>query len=733
MKKVIFILLSMLFFQTSFPATGNWTTYTDMSTVLQLLSMGDKIYAATSGGIAILDTGNLSYSKITNAQGLGGITINCLANDTSGYLWFGSNNGKLSKYNLSNQSWKIYDFVDQGGLKMVLNEIFVDGDQLWIASNLGMSLFLRDKNEGEIKETYKNFGTLASPVEARAVFLKADQVWVGTSAGVAFANKFDPNLLDPSRWVSVNQSSGKGLTNHSVSSLANWKDTLFLATQSGIFKFNSSDTSFSLSGLNGIMVQELKVKNTLFYAATNNGLYQYQDSIWVQLPNLNLSTTNLNSVEIDSVNNMWVGSAAKGLFKFLGTSWQNFLIPGPLSNVFVDLAFDSQGKVACANDVFGASVLDLNNNWMNIDTLNTQFVTVGVDKQDNIWWGSWGKGAYRLTPQGSLGNYNHINTPLKPVTGSNNFVVVSSLSVDEDGNVWLANREASDGTVLVTLQAGTSNSWTVFNKASDDINSNIMVYIQAKNGHVWLGYVDQGVDDLNYNFTLSKYDDIVTNYPASNFNNGIVTSIVVDRTELVWIGTTNGLYKLDQDGFITGIPIAPLGLQVNSIAIDERNNKWIGTTSGVGVLDETENLSQIFTTDNSPLADNYVNLVEINQKNGEVWIATRNGLSQYESGPVAAQNFSEIRPYPNPLVISGFGEKVTFDKLPFGAKVRIYNLAGELVASLNSDNQWDGTNDKGELVASGVYLFFVFEPNGRHHTGKIAVVRKENLPGCLFS
>ncbi len=726
MRKTTLILLILFCFQSVYSATGNWTTYTNMNTAFQLLSVGNKIYAATCGGIAILDTGNLSYSKMTNAQGLGGITINCLAYDTSGYLWFGSNNGKLSKYNLSNQAWKIYDFEDAGGQKMVLKEISVDGDQFWIASNLGVSLFLRDKNEGEIKETYKNFGTLVSPLEARAVFLKAGQVWVGTSAGVAFANKFDPNLLDPSRWVSINQTSGKGLTNHTINSMADWKDTLFLATQSGVFKFNSSDTSFSFSGLNGIMVRELKVKDTLFFAVTNNGVYQYQDSVWVAVPNFNLTTTDLNSVEIDSVNNLWVGSTAKGLFKFLSSSWQNLLIPGPLSNVFIDLAFDSQGNLACANDVFGASVLDVNNNWLNIDTLNTQFVTVGVDKQDNIWLGSWGKGAYKLTSAGTLSNYNHTNTPLKPVTGSNNFVVVSSISIDEDGNVWLANREASDGTVLVTLQAGTSSTWTVFKK-SDGLKSNVITYpspVLAAEGHVWLGYIDQGLDDLNYNFTLSKNDDFLVNYPSSQFNFAGITAVAVDKIGLAWIGTTSGLYKLDRDGFITGIPIAPLGLLVNSIGIDERNNKWIGTSFGLGVLDENENLSQILTTDNSPLADNYVNQVEINQKNGEVWIATRNGLSKYESGIVAAQSFTEIRPYPNPLVISGFGEKVTFDKLPFGAKIRIYNLAGELVASLNSGNQWNGANDKGELVASGVYLFFVFEPNGRHHTGKIAVVRK---------
>lgn len=716
-------MLLILLYQVSFSATGDWSTYTNMNTVYQLLSVGDKIYAATSGGIAIVDSSNLTYSKITNALGLGGITINCLAYDSAGYLWYGSNNGKLSKYKMSNQSWKIYDFVDQNGQKLILNDIIVDGNQLWIGSNLGVSLFLRDKNEGEVKETYKNFGTLSSPSEVRSVFLKTDQIWVGTSVGVALANKFDPNLLDPSRWISINQNSGKGLGNEKINSISNWNDTLFFATESGVFKFNPNDTSFSFSGLNGMLVRELKVKDTLFYAATNDGLYQYQNAVWVAVPNLNLSTTDLNSVEIDSLNNLWVGSSAKGMFKFLSSSWQNLQIPGPVSNVFKDLVFDSQGRLACANDIYGLSVLELNGEWLNIDSISTQFVAVETDKADNIWWGSWGKGAYKLTPGGNLTNYNYLNTPLKPVTGSNNFVVVASISVDEEGNLWLANREAWDGTVLVTLQAGSSNSWTVF-KTSDNLSSNAMVNILAKNGHVWLGYVGQGVDDLNYNFTLSKSDDFITNFPAFNFNDAIIACLAVDKTGLVWIGTTSGLYKLDQDGFITGIPIAPLGLQVNGIAIDERNNKWLATTLGLGVLDESEKPSEIFTTDNSPLADNYVNQVEINQKTGEVWIATRNGLSKYESGIEAAQNFSEIRPYPNPLVITGFGEKATFDKLPFGATVRIYNLAGDLVASLNSTNQWNGTNDEGKLVATGVYLFYVFEPGGRKHLGKIAVVRK---------
>ena len=50
--------------------------------------------------------------------------------------------------------------------------------------------------------------------------------------------------------------------------------------------------------------------------------------------------------------------------------------------------------------------------------------------------------------------------------------------------------------------------------------------------------------------------------------------------------------------------------------------------------------------------------------------------------------------------------------------------AGELVKEINSGDQWDGTNQAGKLVAGGIYLFYVYDQQGRSAVGKIALIRE---------
>ncbi len=65
-----------------------------------------------------------------------------------------------------------------------------------------------------------------------------------------------------------------------------------------------------------------------------------------------------------------------------------------------------------------------------------------------------------------------------------------------------------------------------------------------------------------------------------------------------------------------------------------------------------------------------------------------------------------------------------FQNLPAGARLRIYTLTGALVRDLNSDGSgqatWDGTNQSGANVASGVY-FVLAQGNGTKKTFKVAV------------
>jgi uncharacterized repeat protein (TIGR01451 family) len=97
----------------------------------------------------------------------------------------------------------------------------------------------------------------------------------------------------------------------------------------------------------------------------------------------------------------------------------------------------------------------------------------------------------------------------------------------------------------------------------------------------------------------------------------------------------------------------------------------------------------------------------------------------------AASDLSQARVFPNPWRPGSAGAydapSVTFTNLTADAVVRIYTLSGTLVRRLDkadATNQaaWDGRNDAGSRVATGVYYYVVTGPSGQAK-GRLAVLR----------
>jgi len=84
----------------------------------------------------------------------------------------------------------------------------------------------------------------------------------------------------------------------------------------------------------------------------------------------------------------------------------------------------------------------------------------------------------------------------------------------------------------------------------------------------------------------------------------------------------------------------------------------------------------------------------------------------------------EVYAAPNPFDLSSGRGQLTFVGAPSGSSVAIYDMEGrELVKLSGSPLQWDGRNERGDMVAGGTYMFVVELPSGEKHTGKIAVVK----------
>jgi hypothetical protein len=117
---------------------------------------------------------------------------------------------------------------------------------------------------------------------------------------------------------------------------------------------------------------------------------------------------------------------------------------------------------------------------------------------------------------------------------------------------------------------------------------------------------------------------------------------------------------------------------------------------------------------------------------------TTTGANRFNAS-IAKSELNRVLAVPNPYFnhstyeLNQFGRVVKFTHLPAQCTLRIFNLAGDLVRTMQKNDNtsqisWDLLTDKGLPVASGIYLFHVDAPNVGTKTGKVAIfMEKERL------
>jgi photosystem II stability/assembly factor-like uncharacterized protein len=110
-------------------------------------------------------------------------------------------------------------------------------------------------------------------------------------------------------------------------------------------------------------------------------------------------------------------------------------------------------------------------------------------------------------------------------------------------------------------------------------------------------------------------------------------------------------------------------------------------------------------------------------------------------GEMPADALRNVRVVPNPYLVTHIGERRTygpnepqnelhFTNLPAQCTIRIFNVSGQLVQTINVNNNigvnryvWDMRNQNGHMIPYGVYIYHVDAPGVGEHTGKFAVIK----------
>jgi len=719
------------------PETSRWVNYTNTNTVMGFSPSGAGLWVATTGGLARLaSSGSTQPQILTNADGIADNDLRFVLEDDEGRVWTGGTAGRLSR-RFSDHDWVIYNFNTSDAPVELLTAAMGPEGFLWVGSSIGLHKFDIDRNGGEIKETYSRLGGWPASSPVRDMLVLDGMIWTVGPAGVARASADDQFLLNPARW----QSWGGFPILKAISVL---DGVVHVAGDGGLWRFAPAEVDPAESvwvkiGFDDRDISDIVMVGDTIWLATDRGLARCTPTGCVNAPLPGTPLRALTSIAASSDHVIWGGTNGAGVLRYEAGTADLMAFPGPIENQFEDIAVGEDGRVWCVHYSTGAAEFLDQGVWTNLpyytDVVgDASGTSVDIAPNGDIWLGSWGAGAFRVSNDNPLDDWQRFDTTnstlmyvIDPV-GPNNYVVIRDVSVDPDGRVWFANHLAAMGRVIPYYDNG---CWGYY-EVADNLISNTPSKLWALENEVLIGFDNVGVADLEYNEPLCVGGQPVNATPVVTYrdsDDGLpadqVLSLLVDRADSLYVGTNVGLSRYTADiRRYTNVPLpAEAGLTVNALAADAANNIWVGTTLGL-VMIPTSGEPVFYSPDNSPLVGRNVRTLAVDDRTGYLWIGTTTGLSRFAAGVTTATSIESILAYPNPFVVEGDGlERVRFNA-PFGSRIYVYTTDAQPVVDFPSETGWDGRTSGGALVASGVYIFVVRGPDGDHGRGKIAVVRR---------
>lgn len=444
---------------------------------------------------------------------------------------------------------------------------------------------------------------------------------------------------------------------------------------------------------------------------------------------------------------------------------------GPQTNHFGFMLFDYNRLYTCNGDYNNSSPIQIlsNNEWTiyqhegiseqtGVSFQGSFCIDVDPLNHEHVFAGSR-NGLYEYLNGQFVKYYDNSNSPIEPFNGvSKEYQLVTGTKYDQQGNLWILNSSAPT-TALVKYANGTFtkmphselmklNRGTIQNRSNAELSR---IIIDSK-GLMWFVNNNWNLPAIyqydTENDNIVAYENIVNQDGTRlNIQEGI-RCVAEDLEHNIWVGTSVGPVMLERSEIensgstFTQVKVPRndgtnyadyllANIDISSIAIDGANRKWIGTFNNGVYLISADNMvqTQHFTTDNSALLSNTINSIAINNTTGEVYFGTDKGLCSYVSDATESNNemtTDNVWAYPNP-VEPGYTGNITITGLSLNADIKILTANGAIVNEGQSNGGtyvWDGCDQKGRRVASGIYMVATATSKGEKGTVcKIAIVR----------
>lgn len=752
--------------------TGEWRIHSESSDAIDVVHVGNSIYAAFDAVLLEYDSEYKEFSKLDLTNGLSDIKICRLgAHGPTKSVFVGYENGNIDQI-INNKVVNIpgIKLATISGMKKI-HSIKSYGSYVYFATGFGIVKV--DPAKQEIKDTYYPNNDNEEIIE---ITFHQDTIFALTKTKLYKGHINNPALADYNQWIVDHRLPLLTDVNFEYKGVEYWngnlyfqknhvdwgKDTLFVVRDSGpeqvidlqdyaqINRIQVVNDKLTLCADELVLMfnPDLSIFfSTHFYndqiGLALNALDYFEDKVWFADRNAGLVKRNFDGTcEFVSFS----GTTGSNYFSMDWKDGMLAVVPGAYSH---GPTFLQPKLMLFEDEKWSTLVKDAAAKWNTSRIWDKSSVAINPVNTDQIAIGGvcyTPLSIYDKRTNTIVDTFGMFNSPLTNASQMNQSVLLSDLVYDDNGNLWIVNGFSNQPLKLLTKDG----EWYSFGLGGSGMNRETGKLLYDYDGNIWvsvkgtglIGYkpgssITSSTDDKTVVINTTKFSDVLL---STN-----VTAIAMDFDNELWIGTDNGfgiIYNpdnaFDASGNVTiqrpkidvngEVDYILEDVYINDIEVDGGNRKWLATAFAGIILLSEDGLSIVkhFTKDNSPLISNTVLDIEIDHKTGEVFIVTDRGMMSYRGDATYEDaTYSDVKIFPNPVRPDHDGV-ITIQGIRYNSDVKITDVAGNVVYRTTSNGgtaTWNGRTLQGEKVASGVYLIWTASNiNKGRFVGKVVVV-----------
>lgn len=612
----------------------------------------------------------MTFEYLTTKDGLSDNRIQAFIRDHNNYIWIGTTENGLNKYD--GYQVTVYEHDDNQSGSVSNNSIhciFEDSkENLWIGTFDGLNLYHPEKDNFTIFRNIPNdTSSLSSNQISSIIEDKNGDIWIATE--FEGLNKWVSGTNNFIRYR-IPDSSSNQFNNRITDIMEDSNGNLWIVTLGrGIHCFVPETAHFiafddpSIDFGNYVKVLNIDNQNIIWIGSFGGGLYSFNpitgEFVHFETKESNKSPNSnmVRTIIQEDDNHLLIGTDQGGINRY---NKNNQTFEYILSSENQENGLNNNGIVTLYKDWEGILWIGTSRGGVNYhnpkkskfkrysyNPTNPKSLSHNVvgcffeDHEGLIWIGTDGGGVNIFDPgiETFVKKFKH--DPLDPYSLSGN--VIRCIAEDKDHEVWISTWDAG----LNRYDRKTGRFYHYFPKPENPlaITGKTIWHMKVDNNNeLWLGGYDTGVEVFNKNKgVVKRFNTDIDNHRTLFSNN--ICLIYEDEPQNIWICTNYGLYlynrKTDSIRVYNNFP----DNNIRAFCKDKEDNLWAGSLNGMYSFKQDGTIIKTYNkTDGLP--HNTIHAI-VEDNNGNLWISTKNGLSKFNPKTSEFRNYDETDGLPS--------------------------------------------------------------------------------------